>query len=76
MASMDVDAGVRVVEATGPAEEAGVRVGDIITRLNHQSVDSPSKFTEISGNLTAGRTVPVLVLRNSNPVFLALRVPE
>lgn len=76
MTSMDIDAGVRVVEATGPAEEAGVRVGDIITRLNHQSVDSPSKFTEISGDLTAGRTVPVLVLRNSNPVFLALRVPE
>jgi len=76
MTSMDIDAGVRVVEATGPAEEAGVRVGDIITRLNHHSVDSPSKFTEISGDLTAGRTVPVLVLRNSNPVFLALRVPE
>ena len=76
MTSMDISAGVRVVEAAGPGAEAGVRAGDIITRLNHQAVDNPAKFAEISDNLTLGRTVPVLVLRNSSPVFLALRVPE
>jgi len=73
---MDISAGVRVVEASGAAAEAGVRRGDIITRLNHLSVDNPAVLGEIADELPAGRTVPMLVLRNASPVFLPLRVPE
>lgn len=76
MERMDVSAGVRVVEVAGAAAEAGVRPGDIITRLNHQAVSSPSQLAELSESLTPGRTVPVLVLRSSNPTFLALKVPD
>lgn len=73
---LDIAHGVRVVEADGAAGDAEVRKGDIITRLNHKTVDSPQALKEIVDGLPAGRTVPVLVLRNTSPVFLALRVPQ
>ena len=71
----EISAGVRVVGASGAAAEAGIRRGDVVMRLNHRSVDSPQTLQEISEGLESGRTVPVLVLRNGNPVFLAIRVP-
>jgi serine protease Do len=76
LARADISAGVRVVEASGAAAEAGVRSGDIITRLNHKAVTNADQLDEISDGLTPGRTVPMLVLRDSSPVFLALRVPD
>ena len=72
---LDINSGVRVVESSGAAADAGVRPGDIVTSLNHQTLDNPGRLSEIADGLTAGRTVPVLVLRNSSPVFLALKVP-
>lgn len=76
LASLDVDGGVRVTQVSEQAEESGMRRGDVITRLNHEPILSVEDFERISTSLEAGRTVPVLVLRNQNPVFLALRVPE
>jgi serine protease Do len=70
-----VDHGVRVVEASGPAAEAGIREGDIITRLNNQEIDSPATFAKVVDSLAAGRSVPVLIVRGQAPTFLALRVP-
>ncbi len=75
MSRMDIDAGVRVMDVEGAAAEAGVQRGDIITRLNHRPVDSPTTLRDIVDDLPAGRTVPMLVLRNANPVFLAIKVP-
>ena len=49
-----VDHGVRVVEASGPAAEAGIREGDIITRLNNQEIDSPATFSKVVDSLTSG----------------------
>jgi serine protease Do len=73
---LDLEGGVRVVEVDEQAQESGIRRGDIITRLNHRPILDEGDFDEISGSLEAGRTVPILVLRNQNPVFLALRIPE
>ena len=75
MNRLDITVGVRVVDAEGAAAEAGVQRGDIITRLNHRDVDSPATLREIVDELPEGRTVPMLVLRNGNPVFLAVKVP-
>ncbi len=71
-----VDHGVRVVEASGPAAEAGIREGDIVTRLNNQEIDSPETFSKVVDSLTPGRSVPVLIVRGTAPTFLALRVPS
>ncbi len=70
-----VDHGVRVVQASGAAAEAGIREGDIITRLNNQEIDSPATLAKVVDSLTAGRSVPVLIVRGQAPTFLALRVP-
>ncbi|MBH80602.1 MAG: serine peptidase [Gammaproteobacteria bacterium] len=67
--------GVRVVEVTGPAEQAGLRKGDIITRINNKEINSIESFSEIVGELPSGRSVPVLVIRGQVPTFLPLRVP-
>jgi serine protease Do len=68
--------GVRVVESSGPAHGAGIRQGDIITRLNNQEVDSVETFNDVVADLERGRSVPVLIVRGQSPTFLALRVPD
>lgn len=68
--------GVRVLDASGPAAEAGIRQGDIITRLNNEEIDSVNTFDSVVKALTPGRSVPVLIVRGQSPTFLALRVPE
>jgi serine protease Do len=74
---LQVDAGV-VVRAVseGPAAEAGLRPGDVITRLNNLPIASLGDFQEAAQNLPAGRSVPILVVRRGVPVFLALPLPE
>jgi serine protease Do len=73
---LGADAGVRVVEASGPAAESGIRAGDVITRLNNREIDSVEAFNRIVDELTPGRSVPVLIVRGETPTFLALRVPQ
>ncbi len=72
---LDTASGVRVVEASGPAADAGIQQGDIITRINHQGVNSAGDVDEIASSIDPGRTVPVLVLRGGRPLFLPLKVP-
>ncbi|MDH3642826.1 MAG: DegQ family serine endoprotease [Gammaproteobacteria bacterium] len=72
---LGITGGVRVLNATGAAEEAGIRPGDIITRLNNREVDDPESLQAISEELPSGRSVPVLVIRGQVPTFLPLRVP-
>lgn len=60
----------------GAAGSAGIRRGDVIVKLNNQQVESVRQFRELVESLPAGRSVPVLVVRRSGPLFLALKVPE
>ena len=74
---LGVSGGVQVSAVEdGVAARAGIRRGDVITRLNNQEVASASDFQRIAAELPAGRSVPVLVVRGGNPTFLALRVPD
>ncbi len=73
---LGVSGGVRVVESTGAAADAGIRAGDVITRLDNQEVSDPDAFRSIVEGLAGGRSVPVLINRGQVPTFLALRIPE
>ncbi|HEY5678857.1 MAG TPA: DegQ family serine endoprotease [Pseudomonadales bacterium] len=75
MERLGISGGVRVVEVSGAAEEAGLRPGDIITRMNNREVADPASLREIADELPSGRSVPVLVIRGQVPTFLPLRVP-
>ena len=60
----------------GPAYLAGIREGDVITRLNNEEIDSIETFQSVADGLDPGRSVPVLIVRGQSPTFLALRVPD
>lgn len=60
----------------GPASRAGVRKGDIILMLNNAKVKNSDHFTELSTDLPAGKAVSVLIQRQGNPIFLALKTDE
>ena len=76
LSRFNLDGGVRVVQSTGPAAESGIRAGDIITRLNHQTVEDRQGFREIAKDLPKGRRVPVLIVRGGVQTFVPLSVPE
>ncbi|MFK7914066.1 MAG: DegQ family serine endoprotease [Pseudomonadales bacterium] len=73
---LGISGGVRVLSVDGPAVAAGLRAGDIITRINNQAIDSPAVFTKVTKGLPRGRSVPVLIIRGEVPTFLAFRVPD
>ena len=73
---MGIDGGVHVISAEGAARTAGIRRGDIITRLNNQNVDSVATFGDIAEVLAPGKSVAVLVVRGKTPSFFALKVPD
>ena len=76
-ASVDAaDRGVVVssVSAGGPAERAGIREGDLILMLDNRKVANGDDFSRLVAELRQGKAVSVLVQREGNPVFLALKL--
>ena len=74
-ASVDVaDRGVVVSKVSnGPAERAGIREGDLILMLNNEKVTTSDDFKRLVAELPQGKAVSVLVQRQGNPIFLALK---
>ena len=74
---LQVEGGVQVVEVdeTGPASEAGIHKGDVITMIDNQPVEDVDSFEALTDSLESGKSVALLVQRRSGPVFLAIR-PE
>ncbi len=74
---LKISSGVRVTEVDdfGPAGEAGIVKGDVITMIDNRDVESVDDFDDIASDLQSGKSVALLVQRRSGPVFLAIR-PE
>ena len=75
--------GLRVKDAAGgaevdavhpgsPAEQAGLRVGDIVVEMNGQSVRSAADVESALAGLTAGVTIAVQVRRGSKQARLRM----
>ncbi len=74
---LEVSSGVLVEQVDdGAASAAGIMRGDVIVKIGGKSIDSASKYQKVIKDLKAGDSVPVLVERRGNPLFLALRVPK
>ena len=60
----------------GPAASAGIRPGDIITRINNVEVTDADQFADLVKQLPVGRPIPVLIKRDNGALFLALTIPD
>jgi serine protease Do len=68
--------GVWVEEVqTGPAEQAGIRSGDLILMLDNQAVPDVATFDRLLAAIPSGRSVAVLVQRADGRMFHAIKVP-
>jgi S1-C subfamily serine protease len=77
---LGVDAGAEVVAVSGLAEDAGMRVGDVVLRMKGKVIANAEALKEVAAAAESGDVVPVLVLRaQGNSVrrsYLTLRLPE
>jgi serine protease Do len=60
----------------GPASKAGIRQGDVILLMNNDKVTDVKKFDEIMDSLPKGKSIPILIQRRGNPIFLALKLEK
>ena len=68
------EGGVIVREVNeGPMAAAGVKSGDVILSINHVSVKSSKQLAGLAEELPVGKHVPLYVIREGSPSFLALK---
>lgn len=72
---LKVESGVQVmdIEEGGPAIEAGIRKGDVISMIDNRSITSVDEFESIIDGLEPGKSVAILIQRSNGPVFLAIK---
>jgi serine protease Do len=70
------EGGVEVAQVKGPAAAAGLRPGDVITRVNNRPVEGVDDFMERIQAMEPGSSVALLVQRPDGPRYMALRIPE
>lgn len=58
----------------GPAQDAGIIVGDVILQIKNNIVRDVADFDRITSSLPSGKSVAVLIQRRGSPVFLAIKL--
>lgn len=57
---------VNAVNAGGPADQAGVKQGDVILQINGQGVNGPNELRNAVADMTPGSEVTLTLWRNGN----------
>jgi serine protease Do len=65
---------VQSVEAGGPAEKAGLQVGDVVLNVNGKDVTPDQTLSYIIANLPPGTRVPIVILRDGKRMTLTATV--
>lgn len=70
-----IDYGVIVEKVNdGVAKNAGIRSGDVILLLNNTKIKNAEQLEKLLTDLPEKKSLPVLIQRRGNPIFLALRL--
>ena len=67
---------VESVEEGGPAEEAGLEVGDVITEVDGQAVESVEEINTIKNTYSIGDTISLTVYRNNDYITIDVTLGE
>jgi len=62
--------------AKGPAKNAGIQRGDVILRIQNNVIRDTADFEKIVKKLPTDKSVAVLIQRQGNPIFLAIKVDK
>ena len=75
---LEIEQGGVLVESidAGPAEQAGLRAGDLILMLDNQPVNDLGEFNRILETLAPGRPVAVLIQRADSRMFYVIQMPK
>jgi serine protease Do len=75
---LDKPSGALVADVTdnSPAEKGGLQQGDIIIEFDGREVTGSGKLPPMVGNVAAGETVPVTILRNEEQLTLDITIGE
>ena len=69
--------GVLVTELTsGIAVEAGMRVGDVIVKIQDQAIKDTNHYFDVVKALPKNKSLAVLVQRRDSSIFLALKIKD
>lgn len=73
---MDIEKGGVMISSldAGPASKAGIQRGDVILSINNDKVKSAKQFLDLAKELPEGVAIPVLVQRDQDALFLALKI--
>jgi serine protease DegQ len=64
------------VEKAGPAEKAGIQLGDVVTELGGKPVEDTGDIQELLGSAKVGDAVKATVLRGGTPVTLSIKLED
>tara|TARA_R110001592_G_scaffold24536_1_gene94404 strand:+ start:12708 stop:14129 length:1422 start_codon:yes stop_codon:yes gene_type:complete len=74
---LNIKFAVKVTQVSeGPASNAGIRQGDVITSLNNQTFASIEEFEKLVEGLPKKRAVPALIIRRGNPSFIVIKTED
>jgi serine protease Do len=67
---------VEDVSPGGPAEKAGIKNGDVIRKLNGQTVEDSGQLTAVITNLNPGTETTLEILRDGQPMTIKVTLGE
>lgn len=60
----------------GAAQSAGIQRGDLILRIQDNTISDVADFEKAIKNLPVGKSIAVLIQRDGNPIFLAIKIDK
>jgi serine protease Do len=67
---------VQDVAKGSTAKDAGIQRGDVILRIQNNIIRDAADFDKIVKKLPIGKSVAILIQRQGNPVFLAIKIEK